>query len=126
MPEAEDYLQRAEAVLAEARQIAGIGLASAAARSAYYAAFHAAEAYILEKTGRIAKTHSGVRAEFSRLAKDDKLIAASMPAFLRKAYRYKEIGDYGIKPDELITIEIAGDAISSAKAFLEGVRAALG
>ena len=125
MQEAEDYLQRAAAVLTEPRQIAAIGLASAAARSAYYAAFHAAEAYILEKTGRIAKTHSGVRAEFSRLAKDDPLIAASMPAFLRKAYRYKEIGDYGIKPDELITMAIAEDAITSAAALLAGIRDAL-
>jgi len=40
MPEVEDYLQKAGHVLDEARQIAGIGLATAAARSAYYAAFH--------------------------------------------------------------------------------------
>jgi uncharacterized protein (UPF0332 family) len=55
-------------VLAESRQIAGIGVAPAAAHPAYYAASDAAEAYILEQSGRIAKTHSGVRAEISRLA----------------------------------------------------------
>jgi uncharacterized protein (UPF0332 family) len=48
MPEVEDYLARAGQFLREASQIAEIGLASAAARSAYYAAFHAAEAYILQ------------------------------------------------------------------------------
>jgi hypothetical protein len=67
-----------------------------------------------------------VRTEFWRLAKDDPLIAASMRAFRHKAYRYKEVGDYGFKPNELITIEIAGTAISVAVAFLEGLRKALG
>ena len=68
-PEAAKYLEKAEEDLTEARQIAAMSLAKVAARSAYYAAFHAAEAYIVEKTGRVAKTHSGVRTEFSRLAK---------------------------------------------------------
>ena len=39
--------------------IMGIGLHRAAARSAYYAAFHAAEALIHARTGRAAKTHAG-------------------------------------------------------------------
>jgi uncharacterized protein (UPF0332 family) len=109
----------------KARQIAAIGLAKAAARSAYYAAFHAAEAYIFEKTARVAKTHSGVRAEFSRLAKDDPLIAQTMPAFLRQAYRYKEMGDYGVNPNVVITMVWAEAAIVSADDFVECVRRAL-
>lgn len=124
-PETLQYLARALEDLREARQIAAIGLARAAARSAYYAAFHAAEAYIVEKTARVAKTHSGVRAEFSRLAKDDPLIAQTMPAFLRQAYRYKEIGDYGVNPDVVITMARAEAAIISAAAFIESVRSAL-
>ena len=39
-----------------------------AAREAYYAAFHAAEAYIFEHTGKVATTHRGVRNEFTWLA----------------------------------------------------------
>ena len=70
-PEAASYLAKPREDIGEARQIAGIGLAKVAARSAYYAAFHAAEALIVEKTGRVAKSHSGVRSEFARLAKDD-------------------------------------------------------
>jgi uncharacterized protein (UPF0332 family) len=46
-PEAGDYLEKARDHLDEARKIAAIGLAKAAARSAYYAAFHAAQAFIV-------------------------------------------------------------------------------
>jgi hypothetical protein len=40
-----------------------------AAREAYFAAFHAAEAYIFEHTGKVASTPRGVRSEFARLAR---------------------------------------------------------
>ena len=33
---------------------------------AYLAVFHGAEAYIFEHTGKVAKTHRGVRSEFTR------------------------------------------------------------
>lgn len=69
-PEARAYLQKARQSLDEASKIAAIGLATAAARSAYYAAFHAAEALIVARTGKIAKTHSGVRTEFAPLSKE--------------------------------------------------------
>ena len=55
-PEAESYLAKAREDLSDARQIASIGLAKVAARSAYYAAFHAAEALIVDKTGNVAKS----------------------------------------------------------------------
>jgi uncharacterized protein (UPF0332 family) len=124
-PEAARYLEKAGEDLSEAQQIAAIHLAKVAARSAYYAAFHAAEAYIVAKTGRVARTHSGVRAEFSRLAKDDPLISKSLITFLPQAYRYKEIGDYSLDPDAVITMGHAEAAIISAAAFINGVRNAL-
>jgi uncharacterized protein (UPF0332 family) len=68
-PEAADLLGRAREDLDDARKIAEIGLVKVAARCAYYAAFHAAEALIVEAAGKIVKTHTGVRAEFARLAK---------------------------------------------------------
>jgi hypothetical protein len=37
-----------------------------AALEAYLAVFHAAEANIFEHTGKVAKTHRGVRSEFTR------------------------------------------------------------
>jgi uncharacterized protein (UPF0332 family) len=113
-PEAARYREKAREDLNEARQIA--------ARSAYDAAFHAAEAYaaeayIVEKSGRIAKTHSGVRSEFSRLAKEDPNISRGTTAFRPKAYRYNEIGDYDVTPDTVITMADAETAIAAALVF---------
>ena len=124
-PEAASYLAKAREDLNEAHQISGIGLAKVAARSAYYAAFHAAEALIVEKTGRVAKSHSGVRSEFARLAKDDPRIARAMTTFLTQAYKYKEIGDYGVGTDAVVAISEAEAAIRSALGFPDCVDAVL-
>ena len=67
-PETADYLTKARATLADAQVIAALPLPHIAAREAYLAVFHAAETYIFEQTGKVAKTHRGVRSEFSRLA----------------------------------------------------------
>ena len=124
--EAANYLSKAQEDLSDARKIAAIGLAKVAARSAYYAAFHAAEALIVEKTGKVAKSHSGVRSEFARLARDDPHLGKATTAFLAQAYKYKEIGDYGVGADAAITLLDAEAAIRSAQDFLTHVAAALG
>lgn len=124
-PEAADYLGKAREDLADARKIAAIGLARVAARSAYYAAFHAAEAYIVEKTSKIAKTHSGVRAEFARLAKETSRIDKSFPKFSAKAYVYKEIADYGVRPGASVAMADAEDAITDAGRFVDLIAALL-
>lgn len=84
-PEARDYLEKAREDLDDAAKIAKAGIAKVAARCAYYAAFHAAEAFIFENTGRVGKTHSGVRAEFARLAKATPQVDRAFPKFLAKA-----------------------------------------
>jgi len=124
-PEAASYLAKAREDLSEARQIAAIGLAKVAARSAYYAAFHAAEALIVENTGRVAKSHSGVRSEFARLTQADPRIEKVMTRFLAQAYKYKEIGDYGVGADAVITMSEADAAIRSAADFLDRIVAIL-
>ena len=124
-PEAASYLAKGREDLRDARQIAGIGLAKVAARSAYYAAFHAAEALIVETAGKVAKSHSGVRSEFARLAKDDPRIGKAMTAFLAQAYKYKEIGDYGVGADARVTMSDAEAAIRSAGDFLAHIEALL-
>jgi uncharacterized protein (UPF0332 family) len=58
-PEAALYLDKARQAVEEARAVAGIGLAEAAGRAAYLAAFHAAQALIFERDGRVPKTHRG-------------------------------------------------------------------
>jgi uncharacterized protein (UPF0332 family) len=58
-----------------------------AAREAYLAVFHAAEAYIFEQTGKAAKTHRGVRSEFARLAKAEPRIGRSGSERARLSWR---------------------------------------
>jgi len=120
-PEAEASLARARIDLDEARMIAALPLARAAARSAYYAAFHAAEAFIVDRTGKIAKTHRGVHSEFARLikdrAKDDRRLGRVLP----DGYRYKELADYSVDPDAVITDGDAAEMIEGATRFVARV-----
>jgi uncharacterized protein (UPF0332 family) len=62
--ETEHYLDKARQALSEARAVAGIELAEAAGRAAYLAMFHAAQALIFERLGRVPRTHHGVHAQF--------------------------------------------------------------
>lgn len=113
-PEAQAYLAKARECLEEAEKIYAIGLAAVAARSAYYAAFHCAEAFIISRTGKIAKSHSGVRSEFCRLTNSDPAVDKNFGTFLAQGYKYKEIGDYSVGSAITITLPIASDAIKMA------------
>jgi uncharacterized protein (UPF0332 family) len=81
--------------------------ARAAARSEYFAAFHAAEGYIVRESGRVVKSHSGVRGEIARLMKNAGVADKSLTTFLPQAYKFKEVGDYGIGGGPTITAEDA-------------------
>ena len=71
-PEAEEHLDKAREALIKARGLLDVmHYSDEAARAAYQAEFHAAQALISERTGRIAKSRSGVRSTFARLVKDD-------------------------------------------------------
>src|SRR5882672_12208502 len=70
-----------------------------AGRNAYLAAFHAAQAFIFERTGRVAKTHQGVRVEFNRLAKGEMRIDRERQRFLAQAYNLKSVADYEMGPE---------------------------
>ena len=118
-PEAADYLDKARDDLDDARKVVAIGLAKVAARAAYYAAFHAAQAFIVERTGKIAKTHSGVRSEFARVARVTPEIDKAFSIFLAKAYMYKEIADYGVGHGAVVTTAEADDAISDAARLID-------
>lgn len=119
-PEAADFLVKARNDLGDARKIMGIPLATAAARTAYYAAFHAAEALIFEHTGKIAKTHSGVWTEFARILQalgDDRALLT----FLTNSYKHKETSDYGTGENAFVSDEEAADAIVGAENFVATV-----
>lgn len=67
-PESANCLRKAREAIADAETIHSTSVYRVAAREAYVAAFHAAEAYIFERSERVAKTHRGLRTLFSQLA----------------------------------------------------------
>ncbi len=121
--EAALYLEKARWHLSNARTIAAANIPEVAAREAYYAAFHAAECYIFEQTGNIAKTHKGVHGEFSRLAKDDPQVPKGLLPFLGQAYNYKSLCDYEVGPLAKIYAGDALDMIQQATQFVDSIAA---
>jgi len=119
--EAADYLGKARQCLDEAKQIAAMmPLHHIVAREAYLAAYHAAEAYIFERTGKTAKTHRGLRSEFSRLARGEPRIDREYLTFLAQAYEYKSIADYGVgSTSSPITAEDARSATDTAARLID-------
>jgi uncharacterized protein (UPF0332 family) len=124
-PETRKFLDKAQSDLDDAKKIAAIELANVGARSAYYAAFHAAEGFIFETAGRVAKTHSGVRSEFARLAKQSPQIDKAFAVFLAEAYKFNEISDYSVDQNQSVTIGEAMSAIANAERFVAAISALL-
>jgi len=119
-PEAEEHLEKAHEALIKARGLLDVmHYSDEAARAAYLAGFHAAQALISERTGRVAKSHSGVRSAFARLVRDDPRVDRSLVSFLGRAYRFKEVADYGTGPHAVVTAAEAEEAIASAQRFVE-------
>ena len=56
------YLAKARQALDKARRVFAIGLYDEAGRHAYYAAFHAAQALLFQRTDKVYATHQGVKA----------------------------------------------------------------
>lgn len=118
-PEAGDYLKKAQQSLTEARAVAAIDLPEAAGRAAYLAAYHATQAFIFDRTGKIAKTHSGVRSEFARLTKNDPRIDRAFVSFLAQAYNLKAVADYAVGSDVGVTVAEAEQVIETAGRFVD-------
>jgi uncharacterized protein (UPF0332 family) len=120
-PEAERYLSRARKLLAEARAILPLGLGDVAGRTAYLAAFHAAQGLIFERRGVAAKTHRGVHAQFASLARDDARFDPTLRSFLSSAYALKSVADYETGPEAEVPLAEAEQAIVSAARFIDMV-----
>jgi uncharacterized protein (UPF0332 family) len=113
------FLEKSRELLDDADAILTVDRHEAAARTAYMAGFHAAQALIFESSGRIYKTHSGVQSEFNRLAKDDARVDNQIRAFLGRTYNLKAIADYLTGPGSHISAESAREAIDGARRFVE-------
>jgi len=120
-PEAERFLAKARQTLDHGDAILGIGLGEEAARTAYLAAFHAAQALIYERSGREAKTHRGVHRQFALLSKDEVSLPVDLRRFLAQAYDLKAVADYATGPEAVVPLERAAAAIDTARRFLAAV-----
>jgi uncharacterized protein (UPF0332 family) len=121
-PEAADYLDKARHCLVGAGTIAEAGLPDVAAREAYLAAYHAAEAYIFERTDKAAKTHRGLGRQFNRLAQRESGIESDFLTFLAKGFEFKTIADYGIGPAiDAVSPDDAASAIETVGRFVNAI-----
>jgi uncharacterized protein (UPF0332 family) len=116
-PETALYLEKAQTLLSEADAMFNIHLHGAAGPTAYLAAFHAAQAFIFENTGKSPKTHSGVHTEFLRLTKDDQRLAPDLRIFLSQSYNLKAVADYQIGPGATVPAERVATTIETGKRF---------
>jgi uncharacterized protein (UPF0332 family) len=121
-PISADYLQLAEDAIAHGTLILAINIPRQAARLAYYAQFHAAQALIFEYTSSISRTHKGVAIQFHKLVRTEPLLDSSLPQDLSFAYRFKEAADYQTTTVAPITISDAQDALHTADSFVTAIR----
>ena len=120
-PEAAQSLEIARQHLAAADSSIGVPIAFVAAREAYLGAHHAATAYVLEKTGNAARTHSGLRSEFARLARTESRVDPTFVGFLARAYTLKSAADYGVGPLAMISLDQAQEAAEVARRFIGAI-----
>jgi uncharacterized protein (UPF0332 family) len=90
------------------------------------AAFHAAEALVVEKTGKAAKTHAGLRTEFARLVQGTDRIERWMTTFLANGFRFKSLSDYDVTQEDPITVANAQALIVEARKSVARVADLLG
>jgi uncharacterized protein (UPF0332 family) len=121
-PEAARFLAKATDLHARACKMLDVGLPEDAGREAYLAGFHAAQALIFEWTGKSAKTHKGVHAEYQRLTRGDDRINADLRGFLSTAYNLKSIADYETGTGSPVSHERAAAAIAAAGHFVAHIR----
>jgi uncharacterized protein (UPF0332 family) len=117
-PQAARFLEKAQKLLAEAEIMLSVGLNDAAGRTAHLVGFHAAQAFLFERSGRLLESHKGVQTEFLRLTKDDAHAGAEFRAFLPRAYNLKSIADYETGPGSEVSAETAAQTAAAAKQFV--------
>ena len=117
-PQSTRFLEKAQKLLTEGDTMLGVALYDAAGRTAYLAGFHAAQALIFERLGKVVKTHQGVQTEFLRLTKDE--------GRFDHEFNLKAVVDYETGPDSGVSPERATEAMSTGKLFVAHVARLIG
>jgi uncharacterized protein (UPF0332 family) len=121
-PETAEHLDKAREYLTKARNLLDVmHYNDEAGRAAYLAGFHAAQALISERTGRVAKTHDGVNSQFNSLMRGDPRIDAELRGFLGRAYNLKAVAGYETGPGSVVPRERVEAALATAVRFVEVV-----
>jgi uncharacterized protein (UPF0332 family) len=116
-------LERADASIRAARDLAATGYFDFAASRAYYAAFYASTAALLGKGVEFSK-HSGViAAVHQRLVRTGKL-PRQCGSDLNWLFELRAIGDYG--ETRHVPQEDAERALEAAEGFLQAIKAMIG
>jgi uncharacterized protein (UPF0332 family) len=98
--------------------MASVNENDASGRTAYLAAYHAAQALIFERIGKVLKTHNRVQSEFLRLTRGETLIDPALRGFLSSSYILKAIADYDTDPSNEIPPVRALEAIAMGRRFI--------
>lgn len=122
-PETAVFLSYGRTMVERGRAMVGISLYDDAGRAAYMAAFHAAQALIFERAGKVVKTHRGVRTEFHRLTMTEGGVTNELRSFLGGAYELKTVADYDPSGHLLTNAPEATDVLDRAARFIDGVEA---
>lgn len=122
--EAAAFLDKAREFLLKAEDMLADDWPDEAGRAAYLAALHAAQAVIVDRTGKVIKRHRGVQNELWRLTRDEPRFDDELGAFLGRAYQLKAIADYETGSSAEVMPESSRGAIDTARRFV-GVAAAL-
>ncbi len=117
-PESAKFIEQAHIVIARADLMLTVKLNEDAARAAYLASFHVAQAYIFERTGKTSKSHNGVQTEFFRLTKDDARVDPLLRRFLSQAYEFKSVADYFTGAEAVTSAADASEAVATSKRFV--------
>lgn len=125
-PQVLDYLASARERIERAGALLAQGFTDEAGRAAYLAGFHAAQAVVFERQGRVFKSHNGVQSEFARIVKDEPSFDIEQRAFLGRAYNLKAIADYESGPGSKIPHAQADEAIKAARAFVAAIEKFIG
>ena len=124
-PQTASYLAAADKALVEPSGVLAINFSEQAARLAYYAEFHAAQALIFERTTKVAKTHKGVRKLFYSLAQSESGMDTQLAGHLDNDYQFKQIADYETGSGAVVSREEASAAIARAEHFVANVKQVL-
>jgi uncharacterized protein (UPF0332 family) len=120
-PETADHIAKARECLEAAIKINALGLPQVAAKEAYLAAFHAAHAFIFENTGKVVKSHGGMRTMFALVVKDHPRIDRRLASLLGRAYKFKEVADYAVGSQAVVTAAEAREVIDIAQRFVDTI-----